>query len=310
MAGGKVHHWKHGWIPLDAYARNLSERRPPLHRADAVKRDRERKAPSVDVFTARLEEIKANRLKREAEATKTGILWKEGSFPLNPQQRRSVAKAVQDFEKRFPGLKKPITIESVTAQDMKDRGGDVAWGLTSMDPDTGFEIALNETMWDDEDLSLHMREMRGDGIDGMVAAQAGRTPAQYRRMIIDHELAHYMQLRNQQEDADKMGGLPSGLPLARIAQQVRLGQFSELAWESVTPYQMGFRTAARPDDLQQQVPRWAADSLDHKSAYAMGQNEWEWFAEALLDGMVNGDKASEASKRAVQLADRLYGGTS
>jgi len=25
MAGGKVHHWKHGWIPLDAFARKVVE---------------------------------------------------------------------------------------------------------------------------------------------------------------------------------------------------------------------------------------------------------------------------------------------
>ena len=39
MAGGKIHHWKHGWIPLDAYARSVlakRKRKPDLAQSDAL----------------------------------------------------------------------------------------------------------------------------------------------------------------------------------------------------------------------------------------------------------------------------------
>jgi hypothetical protein len=104
-------------------------------------------------------------------------------------------------------------------------------------------------------------------------------------MAIQHELGHYIAARSR-EDFDGGKGIRGNGPR---------GPMDALAAELTTPRKEGY-TGVPPGTptsvLDQKLPRFGVDTLDHKSEYAVSGNPDEWWAEALLDGVHNGSRAS------------------
>lgn len=62
MAGGKIQHWKHGWVPLDAFARNILAGRK--HDGDADRTEASARAARYQAHQAHNAAKNAARQKR------------------------------------------------------------------------------------------------------------------------------------------------------------------------------------------------------------------------------------------------------
>jgi hypothetical protein len=131
------------------------------------------------------------------------------------------------------------------------------------------------------------------GGHGAIAGQFVDDPEAFARAVMVHELGHALQMQN-----------PEALRGGR-----------KLAHEPVTAADVGIKI--KPEDdvpstyngvkpSERTLPRWEVDSLHGQSAYATG-NEFEYFAEAFADGWFNGDKATDAGKRALDIIRKAYG---
>lgn len=360
MVAGRVYHWKHGWIPLDAVARaqvaqkggtktkfvgpsNLEKIKntatmygydSPQYR-EAVKRfdpagqskpiPKTPAKPKSDFTIANPKITLTSKKDTRTDEVVEGVpdvqvqtyhkvaerftdMPSDDSKPAawTKAQKIEAARDVQEFLDAFPGLK-----------DHKQRiyavhSNESFMGETSSDGfESNHDIALDTALWNnkkiEEDEIGPVAKERHFGIP-----TEADTADEYRRRAIAHEMGHVLHLQSEDDD---------GLEHFDESGAAR-NELNRLANEMVTPRQMGFTDSTSHgeksavyqngsivwiDPLDEEVPRWAADSLDHQSAYGMGSNRYEWLAEAIIDGYFNGDKASDAGKRALKIAKKLYG---
>jgi hypothetical protein len=324
MAGGKIRHWKHGWIPISPEAKAFVAGRGPR----PVSTDVHPPKAALERAKARQAAWKAQQAaKRAREASATDVKsTNSGSFRITrvdgypdvhfkevleldrrpPEQYREVAKTVTDVLKPYPRATSYLDVEVGFSNELP--------GSVMADTnDAGVhKIRVNVNMWDRPGDTMAKAEAMRERNFGMTG-QAGDLE-QFRRNVITHEVGHLIHMRDEDE-AHKIAGSPD----------VK-GAIEQFAQEPVTPRQMGYQDGQgqlrnfpdadyfpqprnpdiNKDVLDQQVPRWMADSLGRRSAYALS-NQFEFFAEAFLDGTINGDKASESGKRAVQIAAQQFG---
>jgi hypothetical protein len=205
-----------------------------------------------------------------------------------PEQYREVAKVASDVLRHYPrAASNPI--ELGFSNEL----------MPSVMADTNnakpHRIRLNTSMWDDPtDISYKMADMRANHF-GLTAEAA--SVEQFRANVLTHEIGHVLHMR----DLDEL----STVPMSEVGNP-EWGAIEAFITEEVTPRQMGYHATAAAGGLDGPLTRWQLDSLNGRSAYATS-NPYEFFAEAFLDGTVNGDQASESGKRAVQIAGKVFG---
>lgn len=215
-----------------------------------------------------------------------------GSATLTPRQQAEVTAILNEATDRLPGLKKrPILVDA--GKNVEELGG--AWAVTDTRPSKNHMITLAKTLWHNADVEQNRLGWKQD--HGAIAGEA-KSAAEFRKMAILHELGHVIMGRSEE---NHHGG----------AEGDQVGPQGPIDWltvEPVTPAEMGFTdvSGGDPQVLLQPVARWEADSLDRRSAYAVS-NPFEWYAEAFLDGYMNGAKASESGKRAFRIAQQEFG---
>lgn len=336
----KIHHWKHGWIPLDDFARNIlaqrEKKKVPYRPYDTSDQDRKIREPAKDELADAMAAGDAKITKRSlsdgppspghahldhVEGTPVDFLvqpsdpaYPTDHYTLTPAREREVAAAAKEVWDRFPGLKKEspgITDGTVLMRGVQDTGNpfaDEAFATTDVRPP--FTIEIHSSLFDKETVEGAIAGSFGNG--GAIEGEA-KSARDMRRQAVIHELGHWIMARNISENG---GDTTAGT-------EATGGPIDDFVSEPVTPWDMGFREvgAIHPVDarryLQEQTtPRWSADGLrihagadvpsPPRSAYGV-QNKWEWFAEAFLDGFVNGDAASSTGQRAVQIVEEVYG---
>lgn len=280
---GWVQHWKHGWIPITpeakAYAKGRGLRLGEL--------DPETRKKALDYITdvqKKKAEMKAaarsrerNRLGNAMSDSGNEVFLSTGR-PMTDDQKKEVSAVVDEVVDRLPGLKEtgPIFLEKDDRED--------SWAETVLSPPN--KVTLNTALWSNpSSVDAQMREWQDN--HGAFAGQA-KDEADFRRKTIIHELGH--------------------LVTARLGDSDKVGPLEDLVNEPVTPREMGYNSVDDGDEssLDEHVPRWAADSLAHGSAYAI-TSPFEWTAEAFLDGYENGDNASPSGKRFYQAVLDAYG---
>lgn len=306
MAGGKIQHWKHGWIPISPDAKAYVAGRGPKPRR-GVTRFPEQLELFEGVGRFHSEQVggyKITRIDGYPEVVFSQDLngW---DADLPEDQMLETAEIVKEMAQQFPYLKKEpviITIGRLPSGTM---------GETLIAKP--HNVTLNKLLWNDPSearaIAADMKD-RNFGmtaqIDGMFSRPINEVVAEFRRNVIRHELAHV--IHNRDDDRANLEG----------GNGPWIEDFTK---EKVTPREMGF-TAANPFNdeityanahqmkMDRPVPRWMVDVLRNRpggyarSIYAM-ESPAEFFAEALTDGLAHGVKASESGKRAVELARRL-----
>lgn len=323
MAKGKIHHWKHGWIPLTPEAKAFvagKGPRPntgkPLHRRDAAKL-----TPPGDALARARERQRAYFAQRDRESqginTTTAGQWRlttVDGYPevyfkelrdfetQSPERYREVAEDVTSVTRKFPKLtadNNPLQIAIVPQSELGD---------PRTLADTGqllpHRLRISQDMWDRPGLTMAaMLSMRESHFG--ITANADDME-EFRRNVITHELGHVIHMRDED---DNMSALARTRPELRLA--MLHGEIDKFANEEITPREAGFTDLIPASEgsggLDQPVPRWQVDSLNHQSAYAT-QDPYEFFAEAFTDGMINGSAATPSGKRAVALAHQIFGG--
>jgi hypothetical protein len=308
---GRIQHWKHGWIPISPEAKAYAAGNGPrplttdLHPpAEALKRAKARQAafqaaqaaikPAADIHSQQVGGYRITTVDGYPE-----VRFKE-VMEVNkrpPEQYHEVAKIVQNVLKPYPlAAKDPITIgwsnelDPTVMADTDSRGGSI-----------GHRIRLNTAMWDTPGATM----VRIAGMKSRhwgVFAEASDLES-FRRDVITHEIGHVLNFREQETHRND-------------------GPIDQLVFEQVTPAELGYTRVAESSlpvgedpplgktlgRLDKPTYRWRIDSLDKQSTYAT-TDPYEFFAEAFLDGTINGDKASESGKRAVARAKISFGGT-
>jgi len=315
MAAGKVHHWKHGWIPLDAYARAVVARKrtekvttdihPP---AEALKRAKARQArwthlqesqgpltSSDGITSQRIGGFRVTKVDGYPEVRFREVV---DFAPRPPEQYREVAKVAQDVLKPYP---------RAAADPLEISFSPELPGTVMADTGIGepHRVRVSTRMWDEPGetmAALTDMKTRHWG----VFAEANDLES-FRRDVITHEIGHV--LHNRDEDENKYNGVFTTTTISK-------GEIDQFTDEAVTPRQAGFTSAAAqvrkpgtaPPTSPLDVPkaRWQVDTLGQKSAYAT-TNKYEYFAEAFLDGTINGSKATDSGKRAVALVGKIFG---
>lgn len=307
MSARRVHHWKHGWIPLDAYARGVAAKKgvrkvPQLSEGTTLDRVKgQRSIPAVD-------RIVAARARENARLKAAGIAHREevdgvrfdtydkyqDTLDLPAAQRTphrftreqqiEIASVVNEFKRNFPKMQ-PVT---VVGDEDPDKFGVTEWD--------GRRITLSAGIFDPDTIE---RAHRAFGDYGAIIGPYSNNEYAFRRAVITHEMGHALQM-----------------------QQARVQiQGEKLAEKKVTPRDLGYSKpttkisktvnlhrseAERVDALMDQAaPRWKQDTLNGQTIYGL-QNEWEWFAEAFADGYLHGDNASPAGKEVLDLIKGAY----
>jgi hypothetical protein len=286
MAPQRIFHWKHGWIPLDHYAAlekgNGRASTGKLHSSytPSIEDIRNLLQPQymqqdpadVDFRDSSLFSDMDNVNGVEFRTFKDESL-DPGDGAAKPHkftagQKKEIAAVLNDLYRKFPQAK-PITI--VGTENPSDHGT-TEW--------SGNRISLSSMLFS----PASIKESRASfGPNGLIGA-GSRTNAQFRRAVIVHEFGHALEM--QQGDVSREAG-------------------GNIANEVITPADLGIKLP--PDSPPMYAPRWKADTLKAQSAYATG-NEYEWFAEAFTDGLLNGEMASPSGQRVLALTQRLYGG--
>jgi hypothetical protein len=207
-----------------------------------------------------------------------------------PEQYREVATDAQNVLKNYPGAIEHNPLEIGWSNELDH---EVMADTNQMPP---HKIRLNVSMWDSpDDTMAQIKDMQTRHF-GVTAETEDLVT--FRANVLTHEIGHVLHLREQDQEAGAAGvalrpELRGALPF---------GQIDKFANEEVTPRQLGWQ-ASGPGlpSIDSSVPRWQADTLNFQSTYAT-TDPFEFFAEAFLDGTINGDKASESGKRAVALA--------
>lgn len=312
MVAGKIRHWKHGWIPISpeakAYVAGKGPR--PVTGTDpdldaALKRSKARQAAWKHLQEQRgkveaASGIKSQRVGGFRLTTVDGYpeVYFQEVLELDkrpPEQYREVAQIVHDALKPYPRAVKTNPVEIGFSNEL----------MPSVMADTNngkpHKIRVNVDMWDRPALTMQkaigMREshfgMTGEADD----------IEQFRKNVITHELGHELHMR----DLDEM----SSVPMSQ-AGDPHWGAIEQFTQEPVTLREMGITHIDGGGEdyeggpLDQQHERWEVDSLHGQSAYAT-TNNFEFFAEAFLDGTIHGDKATESGKRAVAIARKVFG---
>jgi hypothetical protein len=269
--------WKHGWVPLDAYARGVAARKglrkvPQLNEGTTLDRVKgQRSIPAVDRIVAKRARENA-RLKAAGLAKRSVVdgvqfdTYEPGkdTLELAPAQLRphqftheqqvEIASVVNEIRAKFP-RSQPITI---VGDDDRERFGVTEWD--------GRRITLSKGIFDPKAIALAGRNF---GNHGAIVGPYASNEYAFRRAVITHEMGHALQMQSARVQSQ-------GKSLA----EKRVGGF----------------------------PRWENDTLNQQTVYGL-QNEWEWFAEAFADGYLHGDAASPAGKEALALISSAYGGT-
>lgn len=296
---GRVYHWKHGWIPLDAYARDIVARRgkdrslntgqikPP---ADALKRAKERQAAFKAKQAAKptADDVHSQQSGSYRLTTVDGyphVYFKEvlELDPRPPEQYREVAKVVTDTMKPYPKATKNNPIEVGWSGELE----------TSVMADTNIKpnhrIRLQPNMWDKPLMTTAQMHQMAASHFGLTAQASSLE--EFRRNVIIHELGHVLNMKEQDKHREDDGPL------------------DQIAFEWITPAELGYTDVDPPQDgpytLTKKTKRWRIDSLKGKSAYAIS-DPYEFVAEAFLDGTINGGKASESGKRVVARAQMEF----
>lgn len=337
MVAGKVRHWKHGWVPLDDYARAIvagkklkSNTGGKVIEPDFDEYDRLlRKKYGIDPVQQEREQRQAKRaewLKNHPEeawmAPGPGEVRTRRNGPSNvtvvggypevifseplevdrrpDDQYREVAEDVSFALRDFPRAAKNPLIIGFT-DSLKPS---VMADTNNLGP---HKIRVNADMWDRPGITFAaVQTMREDKF-GVTAVSIDPTEseedqlAEFRRNVITHEVGHVLHMR----DLDEL----INVPVTQVGDP-RWGAIEAFVQEPVTPRQMRYTDIDPPRNgpytLDSSIARWEVDSLNKKSAYATS-NPFEFFAEAFADGMINGNQASESGKRAVQIAEQQFG---
>jgi hypothetical protein len=311
MAGGKIRHWKHGWIPISPEAKAFVAGRGPR----PVSTDVHPPKAALERAKARQAAWKAQQdAKKAREASATDVKsTQSGSFRFTtvdgypdvvfkevleldrrpPEQYREVAKVATKVLAKYPRAEREPLHIGFSNELMPSTMADTA-------NDYPNKIRLNVDMWDDPGgVATKMVQMRENHFG--LTAEADNVE-QFRANVLTHEIGHVLHMRDLHE--------MQNVPMSK-AGNPEWGAIEGFAQEPVTPRSMGYSqmVGSMPadfPDIDADVPRWQADNLDRRSTYAT-TNPFEFFAEAFLDGTINGDKASESGKRAVQVAAQQFG---
>lgn len=289
MVAGKIHHWKHGWIPLDAPTARTDalqeiapEEKPdpiimPVLKQDHLLLEGVDGAPNVTINSSDHRGLKPL-------ANTEGFSWAAPSHWPNDHSKVVVAKAAQEVYDRFPGLGKRHGIESFIP--VMSRDDFFAATPNGSDPSP---IAVDVALFKEG----HVTRVRKEQLqDHMGIADEAPTNEDYQRRVIIHEMGHVLHMLAE-------------------ADHGQSNPIDELANEPTTPREGGFTEVGGGASLDDRFPRWMVDSLrapdgTPHSTYSSG-NQYEWYAEAFADGLINGDKATPSGKRAIAAADKLYG---
>jgi len=154
MAKGKVHHWKHGWIPLDAYARDVLAKRAAG------------KHPSLALKTAAPE--RSSRLPRGGELL--GALKTDGGFTYDPKKGALVrVGTVNGIAVARPGTERLVGKGDVSREDFANAVADV---IEAHGDEFGRGAMLGG--WYSEDRDAYMVEVTDVFPDRESAIKAGR----------------------------------------------------------------------------------------------------------------------------------------
>jgi len=187
---GKIHHWKHGWIPLDAFARNVLAERKKKHEADR----RERYAAHLKATAGKRAAMEQryldhqNRLaakKRPSLALRTtaprssrlpagdkllGALKADGGFTYNPEKGTLVQVGTVDgVAVARPGTERIVGKGDVSREDFANAVADVI-------ESHGDEFSKGAMLggWYSEDRDAYMVEVTDVFPDRASAVKAGR----------------------------------------------------------------------------------------------------------------------------------------
>lgn len=296
MSAGRVRHWKHGWIPISpqakAYVAGTGPKPSTNASSGASVADIEKLLRPVGEKVHRFHDDDGRNTAVVPGAPDVRMVNPPGyggralasnDFPevhMTTAQQAQVAAMVQHVVDDFPGLKKrPVKV------DMTDTG-ETAWGVTNP---VSSNVSVDRALFNDAKVIQGRNDFRDH--HGAIAGQA-KSAEEFRKMTIVHELGHTMHVRAEDEAGDDFGGWFAS------------NKVSQLTDSLVTPRSMGWTDG--DDTLDNKFPRWMADTLGKRSAYA-SSNRYEWFAEAFLDGYTNGDQASDGGKKALAVAKELYG---
>src|SRR4051812_14991290 len=320
MVAGKVYHWKHGWIRLDHPAALK------LQGSTDTKKQKVSKLPMKtdvdDVFGGRGYDGQApykltyvvdgdpdvwvdeyhespNGHDRPAIQDDPNLL----AVHLTNGQKTELANDVQSFLDDFPGLKKRRKQRIYGV----DSDGDFM-GETDSGPEETHAVAIDHVVWNAKKINEELTDGKEKhfGIPNQT-----NTPEEYRKRVVVHEMFHVLHMTSEDDTGvDHFVDMEA----AKSFPNADVNPLNALADEMVTPRELGYTDVApgtgpklKEQLLSQRMPRWMADSLNRQSVYAVGQNRYEWLAEAMGDGYWNGDKASPAGKRAIEIARSLYG---
>lgn len=211
-----------------------------------------------------------------------------------PEQYREVATVAQRVLKDYPGATEHNPLEMGWSNEL---GRTVMADTNQMPP---HKIRLNVSMWDDPNGTMtQVKDMQARHFG--VTAEAPDL-ATFRANVLTHEIGHVLHMREQ----DRQAGAAGVALRPELRGALPFGQIDKFANENVTPRQLGWSQAEGMPSVDDAVPRWQADNLNFQSDYATS-DPFEFFAEAFLDGTINGDTASESGKRAVALARNIFG---
>jgi hypothetical protein len=326
VSGGRIYHWKHGWIPLSPAAlryklgqgpRPTGKPKRQLTLAEQKKAER-MFSPSAGVArrsVKRDQEIEAERefkanvgLSRDEVATRVEaheakryasdevvdgvrfITYKPGQDPL-AHDHGGPQELTMEQKKLLADQYNRVMKDFPDAEPVRIVGVDGstgAFGITAWD---GRRISISSDLFSDERRENADENWAGVGA---VAAQYTSSRDAFARVTLVHELGHALQM--QRDEVRR-----AGESMAREKIQPRdLGIEIPPNEDKPDPF-----TRMRPSEIF--APRWAVDTLGDQSAYATA-NEYEWFAEAFAEGWLNGRGATESGKRTLDLIRKHYSG--
>lgn len=353
VTAGKVHHWKHGWIPIDATAMGEKTGKPQLgptsaekiknaetmygtgsaQHKEAIRRfssppsaaTGDGKPRQFHIISGQAGDANYHVEKLDGDDNVEIMNYghENGKFAVNdyfptrvwggdrhrdditmqPEEiKREAADTIQGVMDRFPGLK-----DQNVQINQTDSNGEF---FAATDFPKSVAISLDKGLYAEGFVDLRIKQFHD--LHAQVDAFDMPSRDEFRRRIIIHEMGHVIHGRA----VKKLGRTMKLDELNRQPFHVNASDpITAFAMEPVTPRQYGFTSTPEwaknnapsgKDWLDVPQPRYLVDTLDNKSAYT-GFSSEEFYGEAFLDGMINGDKASASGKRAVALADQLFG---
>ena len=200
------------------------------------------------------------------------------SWVMTPAIRTEIAASINEVHADLPGLG-PVLLAPGTGH------GGTPGGWIALTQTNGSMISFAPGYGDED----YMTNIAKGSVGFAVYADGDTGAADARRGVALHEMGHVV--------------------VHRLRHLTATGRadVAALLYEMVTPASVGNTHTSN----QKPVPRYKVDHLRHadgapRSVYA-NKNAHEFFAEAYADGMLFGDDASEAGKRAVAIARKHFG---